>query len=433
MTNKNDYIPRLAELSLQRMLHSTGCVVVSGPKFCGKSTMCDQYASSKIELKTTNAIELAKSDPKAALVGTRPHLIDEWQKAPEIWNFIKSDLDDDYQFGKYIIAGSATPINPKAIQNSASGRIAPLMLRPFTLFESGESEGAISLSGLFEDGDLAFQTIFESNKSPGLADIAFYVCRGGWPIALKTQREYAIEVTKNYYNGLFTVENESDEFTEFLKNKDIELLKTIIKCFARNISTDAKTTSMVKYIKESGARSKLDEDTFLAYKKALKSIYIIYDMPAWNINLRSSVAVRVTPTHHFFDTSIATSSLGITPADLLNDLNSFGFLFEDMAVRDLSVYSECFGAKLKHYRDSSGQEVDAIVECENGEYAAIEIKIKSDENIKNGISSLVAFENKLIRSGLKLPKFKMILTSHGNCYKDKDSGVYIVPITLLRD
>ena len=433
MTKKTDYITRLAELSLQRMLHSTGCVVVSGPKFCGKSTMCDQYAKSKVELKTTNAIELAKSDPKSALLGERPHLIDEWQKAPEIWNFIKTDLDEDYRFGKYIITGSTTPIDPRAIQNSASGRIAPLMLRPFTLYESGESEGVISLSRLFKEGESAFKTVFESSKSPGLADIAFYICRGGWPIALKAEKEYAIDVTKNYYNGLFTIENESDEFAEFLKNKDIELLKTILKCFARNVSTDSKTASMIKDIKESGARSKLDEDTFLAYKKVLESLFIIFDMPAWNLNLRSSVSVRVAPTHHFVDTSVATSSLGITPADLLNDLNSFGFFFEDMAVRDLSVYSECFGAKLKHYRDSSGQEVDAIVECENGEYAAIEIKIKSDENIKKGISSLVAFENKLIRSELKLPKFKMVLTSHGNCYKDKDSGVYIVPITLLKD
>ena len=424
-----DYISRLAEKTLEDNLDSTGCVLVKGPKFCGKSTMCERYAKSVIALKTTNVIELVKSDPKIALIGENPHLIDEWQKAPELWNLIKDDLDKDYQFGKYIITGSTTPIDPSKIQNSAAGRIAPMMLRPFSLFESGESNGVVSLEKLF-DKSYSFATFYENHIS--LTDVAFLICRGGWPIAVKAKRDAAIRVTTNYYNGLFTIEDENDEFAEFLKNKNIDLLKLILKSFARHISTQTKNTNMINDIIASGERSVLDEDTFLNYKKTLEDLYIIYDMPAWNLNLRTSVSVRTAPTHHFVDTSLAIAALGIKPADLLNDLRSFGFFFEDFAVRDLAIYADSFGAELKHYRDSAGYEVDAILKLPNGEYGAIEIKIASNQNIADGINSLNNFEKKMIKNGLKTPSFKMVLTSHGLCYRNED-GVFIVPINMLKN
>ena len=431
MAKVKDYISRLAEQTLLAKLNSSGCVVVTGPKFCGKSTMCEEFAKSVTALKTTNSIELAKADPKSALIGANPHLIDEWQKAPEIWNVIKDDLDSDYQFGKYILTGSTTPIEPSKIQNSAAGRITPMMLKPFTLFESKESSGVVSLSGLFNK-EYSFTTVYDNQNQISLADIAFYICRGGWPIAVKAKKEYAINVTNNYYNGLFTIEDESDEFAEFLKNKNIDLLKLVLKTLARNISTQAKNTSMISDIIASGERSVLDDDTFLSYKKTLEDLFVVYDMPAWNLNLRTSVAVRTAPTHHFVDTSIATSALGIKPADLMNDLKSFGFFFEDFAVRDLSVYAESLGAELKHYRDSSGLEVDAIVKLPNGEYGAVEIKIASEKNISEGISSLNSFSKKMKDNELKLPSFRMILTSHGSCRKTEDN-IYIVPINLLRN
>lgn len=431
MAKVKDYISRLAEQTLLTKLNSSGCVVVTGPKFCGKSTMCEEFAKSVTALKTTNSIELAKADPKSALIGANPHLIDEWQKAPEIWNVIKDDLDSDYQFGKYILTGSTTPIEPSKIQNSAAGRITPMMLKPFTLFESKESSGVVSLSGLFNK-DYSFTTVYDNQNPISLSDIAFYICRGGWPIAVKAKKEYAINVTNNYYNGLFTIEDESDEFAEFLKNKNIDLLKLVLRTLARNISTQAKNTSMISDIIASGERSVLDDDTFISYKKTLEDLFIVYDMPAWNLNLRTSVAVRTAPTHHFVDTSIATSALGIKPADLMNDLKSFGFFFEDFAVRDLSVYAESLGAELKHYRDSSGLEVDAIVKLPNGEYGAVEIKIASEKNISEGISSLNSFSKKIKENELKLPSFRMILTSHGSCRKTEDN-IFIVPINLLRN
>lgn len=428
MAKIKDYIPRLAENSLKRKLKSSGCVIVSGPKFCGKSTLCEQFAKSTTTLKTNNDIELANADPASALVGENPHLVDEWQKAPEIWNLIKDDLDNDYQFGKYILTGSTTPINPKMIQNSAAGRITPLLLRPFSLLESKESSGVISLSGLFNK-NYKFTSTYGQHNPISLTDIAHIICRGGWPIAVKASKDVALDVTENYYNGLFTIEDESDEFSEFLKNKNIELLKMILKSFARNISTEAKNSSMINDILASGERNTLDDETFLSYKKTLEDLFIIYDMPAWNLNLRTSVTVRSAPTHHFIDTSIATAALGIKPADLLNDLNSFGFFFEDLAVRDLSIYAESFNGELKHYRDSKGLEVDAILKLNNGEYGAIEIKIASDKNIQEGIDSLNKFEKKIKNSELKTPSFKMILTSHGSARKIED--IYIVPISML--
>ena len=431
MAKFKDYIPRLAEKTLTTKLNSSGCVIVTGPKFCGKSTMCGEYAKSITALKTTNSIELAKADPKSSLVGSRPHLIDEWQKAPEIWNVIKDDLDSDYQFGKYILTGSTTPVDPSKIQNSAAGRITPMMLKPFTLFESGESLGVVSLKDLFSN-NYSFIPIYDNQNPISLSDIAFYICRGGWPIAIKAKKEYAINVTDNYYKGLFTIEDGNDEFAEFLKNKNIDLLKLILKALARNISTQAKNTSMIADIIASGERNVLDDDTFSTYKKILEDLFIVYDMPAWNLNLRTSVAVRTTPTHHFIDTSIATSALGIKPADLMNDLKSFGFFFEDFAIRDLSVYAESFGAELRHYRDSSGLEVDAIVKLPNGEYGAVEIKIASEKNISDGINSLNAFSKKMKENELKSPCFKMILTSHGYC-KKTDDNIYIVPINLLKN
>ena len=188
MAKVKDYISRLAEQTLLTKLNSSGCVVVTGPKFCGKSTMCEEFAKSVTALKTTNSIELAKADPKSALIGANPHLIDEWQKAPEIWNVIKDDLDSDYQFGKYILTGSTTPIEPSKIQNSAAGRITPMMLKPFTLFESKESSGVVSLSGLFNK-EYSFTTVYDNQNLISLSDIAFYICRGGWPIAVKAKKE----------------------------------------------------------------------------------------------------------------------------------------------------------------------------------------------------------------------------------------------------
>ncbi len=426
------YINRLIEREMTKKLHSSGCVLVKGPKFSGKSTMCQRFSSSVTALKTKNQIALIESDPVLALKGEKPHLIDEWQKVPEVWNLIRDDLDKEYIFGKFILTGSTTPADPKKIYHSGAGRISSLVMRPMSLYESGESDGRFSLKDIFSDGFDKSKSVMPYSDDFSLSDVAYLICRGGWPISVLSDEEYAIDVTKNYYDGLFANENESDEFAEFIANKDIELLKAILKSYARNVSTQVKNSAVIGDVLKSEVRRTLDEDTFKKYKNILENLFVIFEMPSWNLNLRSSVSVRVAPTYHFFDTSIATAALGITPSDLLSDLNSFGFFFEDMAIRDLSVYCSPLGAALKHYRDSVGREVDAILEMPNGEYMAIEVKIYSESNIKSGVSSLLSFQSSIIKDGRKPPKRMMILTSHGPSYVTEE-GVYVISINHLKD
>jgi len=289
----------------------------------------------------------------------------------------------------------------------------------------------VSLQGLFENGLQSSQKVSLEGNPISLSDIAFLMCRGGWPMSVLADKDVAVEVTENYYEGLFNIEDESDEFFDFISDKDINLLKLIIKSYARNVSTEAKKISMINDIVQSGLRQKLDESTFDKYLEICRSLYILDDMPAWIVKLKTSVGIRTTPTHHFFDTSIALAALEITPAGLLLDLKSMGMFFEDLVVRDLSIYCSALGATLHHYRDSNGLEVDAIISLKNGDYAAAEIKIRGENNIKLGISSLNKFEKQMADNGLPLPKFKMIITSHGECTSTED-GIFVIPINFLK-
>lgn len=433
MEKKNiDYISRLAENELDWKLHTSGAVLVTGPKFCGKSTLCGHFAKSSYILNTDSQIAFAEADPKLILLGESPRLIDEWQKVPDIWNQAKENLDKKYEFGKYILTGSTTPLEPGKIKHSGTGRISRLELRTLSLYEAKNSIGSVSLKALFDKSVIGYEEMVNSmNDNSSLKDILFYMCRGGWPISVKADRKYAVGVTKNYYDGLFVIKDEDDDYARFLKNKNIDLLKLILKEYARSISSETKKSKMIDDVVSSGERESLNEITFDSYVKILKDLFIVFDLPAWNLNLRSSVAVRNTPTRHFFDTSIALAALNVGPANLLNDLNSLGLFFEDFAIHDLIVYASSLGASFKHYRDSNGMEVDAIIELPDGRYGAIEIKIASERNIEHGIKTLNAFEKAMERNLIKKPSFKMILASHGHCYT-KD-GVNIVPITCLKD
>ena len=362
------YYERLIETRIERKLKSSGAVLVAGPKFCGKTTTCMLYQNSYIKLNTKQSIAMARLNPKGVLVGEKPRLIDEWQKAPDIWNHIKDDLDFDYQFGKYILTGSSTPADKTDVHHSGAGRIAPLLMRPMTLWESRESNGKVSLANLFEGGT---DYPLDMNAEFTLDDVAFLLCRGGWPIAVQAPRDIALEITKNYYGGLFIFE---DSENERFRNKKPEVLRMILRSYARNISTEAAVSTIVSDIRQSNERS-MDTKTYDDYMEALKDLYIIEDMEAWNPNIRSKTSIRSTPTRHFVDTSIACRSLGVNPLDLMNDLESFGLFFEDFAVRDLRVYADSLGGEVKHYRDNSGLECDAVVHLEDGRWGGIEIKL----------------------------------------------------------
>lgn len=419
------YYERLIEKEIERKLKSSGAVLVAGPKFCGKTTTCMKYQKSFVKLNTKQAIAMARMNPGGVLDGETPRLIDEWQKAPDIWNQVKDDLDFHYEFGKYILTGSSTPADKTEVHHSGAGRITPVRMRPMSLWESKDSKGTVSLAELFKGGK---PIPWDLNPDFSLSDVAHLVCRGGWPISVLAPKEIAIEITKNYYNGLFVFEDcENERF----RNKNPEIMKMIVRSYARHISTEAAVSTIIADVRQSNERT-MDTKTYDEYNEALNDIFIIEDMPAWNPNIRSKTSIRSTPTRHFVDTSIACRALGAGPEDLLKDLESFGLFFEDMAVRDLRIYSDVLGGEVRHYRDNAGLECDAVIHLENGSWGAVEIKLGGDDLIEAGASSLKLLKAKIEeKSNEKSPSFLMVLTAVGGAYQRED-GVSVVPINLLK-
>lgn len=419
------YYKRLIEKNIERKMKSSGAVLVAGPKFCGKTTTCMRFQKSFLKLSTKQTITMARMNPKGALQGEKPRLIDEWQKAPDIWNQVRDDLDMDYQFGKYILTGSSTPADKTEVHHSGAGRITPVKMRPMSLWESKESKGEVSLSELFGQND-DFPWVM--NEDWKLEDVAHVLCRGGWPISVIAQKDIAVEITRNYFNGLFVFEDcENERF----RNKDPEVLKMIVRSYARHISTEAAKTTIIKDVRQQNERT-MDPKTFDDYLEALKDLYILEDMQAWNPSIRSKTSIRSTPTRHFVDTSIACRALNVGPEDLMHDLETFGLMFEDMAVRDLQIYADTIGGEVRHYRDNAGLECDAVVHLEDGRWGAIEIKLGGDDLVEAGAVSLKALRDKIVeKSDERAPSFLMVLTAVGGAYERED-GVLVAPVNMLK-
>lgn len=420
------YYKRLIEQEIELKMRTSGAVVVAGPKFCGKTTTCMLYQKSFMKLNTQQAINMARMNPKAVLNGEKPRLIDEWQKAPDVWNQVKDDLDFNYEFGKYILTGSSTPADKTTVHHSGVGRIASIKMRPMSLWESQESKGSVSLSALFDGKEDEFP--WDMNQDFSLEDVAYLMCRGGWPISVRAPRDIALEVTKNYWNGLFVFEDcENERF----RNKKPEVLRMIVRSYARHISTEAAASTIIADVRQSNERT-MDAKTFADYMEALNDLYILEDMRAWNPNIRSKTSIRSTPTRHFVDTSIACRALGVSPKDLMGDLESFGLFFEDMAVRDLRIYTESLGGEVLHYRDNAGLECDAVLHLDDGRWGAVEIKLGGDDNIEAGASTLKQLKSKIEeKSDENAPSFLLVLTAVGGAYRRED-GVFVAPINLIK-
>ena len=421
-----NYYVRYIDQIIERYRKSTGAIVVVGPKFCGKTTSCNNIAKSIYRINTKAIVERTAINPKIALEGEEPHLIDEWQKVPDIWNYIKEDLDIDYKFGKYLLTGSSTPADKTDIQHSGAGRLKMVKMRTMSLFESKESLGIVSLRSLFENNEF----FPHANQEQTLEKTAFQICRGGWPLSVLSQEEStALDVTNSYYDGLFQF---ADSKNEKFRNKKTDYFKTILKSYARNISTSASMNSMINDVRQNNERV-LDDSTFRDYLEALKDLYIIEDLEAWCPNIRSKTAISSSPTRHFVDPSIACSALGIGPKNLMNDFNTFGFMFEDLAVRDLRIYSELLNGTIKHYKDNAGLECDSVIHLQDGKWAAVEIKLGGEELVNYGAKKLNLLKNKLTtKSDTNPPTFMAIITAFGPCYKRED-GIYVIPLNCLKD
>lgn len=418
------YLKRYIEKEIQECIETSGVVVITGPKFCGKSTTTELFARSKYVLDTKKKIELAQSNPEGILIGETPRLIDEWQNVPDLWNCVRSEVDKrEEKFGQFIFTGSSTPAEMDDIYHSGAGRIVTIPMYPMTLSETNDSKKMVSLAKLFKGQE----NVFYINEGYTLYDTAFYICRGGWPLSLNVDRDKSLKITTNYCQNLFSFENSKNKK---FRNKKPKIFEMILKSYARNISTEARRKTMITDVNEHDDRN-IDPETFDSYVDALRDLFIIKDIEGWNPNFRSKTAVVTTPTRHFIDTSVAAYSLGISPNDLINDPNTFGLFFEDFVIKELNVYAQVLKGELKHYRDGNGLECDAVLHLKNGNYALIEIKLGGENLINEGIKNLKCLQNKIIDSNQHLPSFKMIITACGDAFKKDD--VYIVPINILTD
>ena len=421
------YLKRCVDEILKEKLESSGAVLIKGPKWCGKSTTAKQFTKSAIYMQKSGEreqnIALAKNAPNIFLSGKTPKLIDEWQIIPFIWDDIRYEIDERNKFGQFILTGSSTPLlkNKNEISHSGIGRITTLVMRPMSLYESLDSSGTVSLNDLFNGF-----SVTGGKSSKTLADYAFLTCRGGWPSSVGVSEKVGLNIAKNYYDSLVEIDlSEADEV-----NRDLDKVKATLRSYARNVSTECSIQTLIKDIKENDNKS-ISDETIRSYITALKNIYILEDISAWNPNLRSRTIVRTSPTRHFVDPSIGCIALGIGPKDLINDLKTFGLFFEDLVVRDLKIYSEKLGGKVYHYRDNAGLETDAVIHLENGKWGAIEIKLCDSDRIEEGVNHLLKF-SKLISKNRKEPSFLMVVTATEYAYKRKD-GVWIVPLACLKD
>ena len=424
-----NYRSRIMDSLLEKKLQAKGAVLIEGPKWCGKTTTAEEIAASKIMLAKPDIKDHFKSlleiDSDAALAGDTPMLIDEWQTVPKLWDAVRYTVDHRHAMGQFILTGSAVPNQEaeKEREHSGTGRFAWLTMRPMTLFESGESNGTVSLGELFT----APEKILQKNDLK-LSDIAFLICRGGWPIAIGLPEEAALEQAFDYYDA---VTKEDVTNVDGIKRSS-ERVQRLMRAYARHQGTQVPIATLKEDLKNNDTTT-LDEDTISSYLDALRKIFVVEDMPAWNPNLRSKTAIRTTDTRYFVDPSIATAALGLGPTDLMNDLNSMGFFFETLCVRDLRVFAESLNGKVYHYRDKSGLECDAVVHLRNGQYGLIEIKLGGDSLIKDGATTLNALEEQIDTTRMKSPAFKMILTATGEyAYRRTEDGIYVVPIGCLK-
>ncbi len=418
------YIERIAEKEISKKLRTSGCVLITGPKYCGKTTVAQQFSKSSHSFSTLTKINLYSSNIKMALAGDAPTLIDEWQNIPLIWDEIRDEIDRRHgKFGQYILTGSVHPIDYDEIMHSGEGRFSKVVMYPFSLFESGESNGVISLGELFNKKDGVF---FMEGKQT-LLDIAHYICRGGWPTSLNLDKEDSLDIAKNYFFGIVNYKNK--EKKQYFPNASIATL--VLKSYARNISSEAALTTLIKDINEHDG-IKYDDETLISYIEKFKNLFVIDDIEAWKPNLRSEASIRSKPTRHFIDPSLAAVALGISSDDLLNDFNTFGLFFEDLVVRDLKIYSQSIDASISHYRDNSGLECDAIIHKRNGEWGAIEIKLGGKELIDKACANLEKLKNKIDYTRFKKPSFLAVITATGSAMTTKD-GIHIIPITMLKN
>ena len=427
-----NYKKRIADRLLKEKLGYMGAVLIKGAKWCGKTTTAEQVAGSVLYVdepsKKGQNQSLAKLNPNLLLEGKTPRLLDEWQVAPELWDAVRFEVDHrDNGVGQFILTGSAAPLNSndkEKISHSGTGRIAWLIMRPMTLYESGESNGTVSI----KDDLFTNNSSFAAINSLELEDIARLMCRGGWPGACIINSDKALKIADEYITAVTNIDISRVDNVK----RSPEFTKRLMRSYARHQSTQASIATVYADIVSHDNES-LSEETITSYINALKQLYVIEDVQAWNPNLRSKTAIRTSDTRYYTDPSLATASLGVGSKDLINDLKTMGLIFETLVIRDLRVYAEANDGQLYHYRDKSGLECDAVIYLKNGTYGLIEIKLGGEESIKEGSETLKRLSEKIDTDRMNAPSFLAVVTGVGNYAYRREDGIFVVPIGCLKD
>ena len=425
------YIKRLFDDIIEFTLKSKGALVVVGPKWCGKSTTSKRYAKTVIDLMPIDTrsdyVDLAHIAPSTFLnYGEKPILIDEWQHVSFIWDQIKYEVDKTGDFGQYILTGSVTDKNNNALndtnKHTGNGRIIRKMMRTLSLYETGESNGKVSLL------DLKNGIFTPSMTNKNIYDYAYYICRGGWPLAINQDRDVALAQAVDYYEVVVT--DDIFSLKDIPIRKDEQKARKLMRSYARNVSIAASEQTLRDDCTSSD--ESFDKDVFSKYLNALRNLYVIEELPAWNPNLRSKTAIRTKETRHFTDPSIGAAALGITPDGIFKDITTFGLLFESLVIHDLRIYADTIGAHVYKYRDSKRREADAVIQFNDGSWALIEVKLGGEEDIIQAANNLIKIANDIDNEKTGQPAFLMVVTKNKVAYR-MENGVYVVPLSCLKN
>lgn len=417
------YLPRVVDSEIDELMEIMGAVLIEGCKWCGKSTTGSCHAKSIIEFqnpdKKQEYDEIKNTKPSLFLKGEKPRMFDEWQMYPVVWDSIRTDVDHSRLKGQYILTGSAKPSEGQ-IMHTGTGRISRVLMRPMSLFESGESTGEVSFNDILEGKDISGV----SNLS--LEDIASIIIRGGWPASIEVKSDAKYRFAQEYVKSLIHEEIKKVDNVE----RNPEKMRNVLRSLARNISTPVSNTTL-----ENDVKNSFDDDisrpTLADYLNTLEKLFVIEDVNVTNLNFRSKYAIRTRPKKYFVDPSIATAILEMKPNDLIKDLNTFGFMFESLCIRDLKIYTQHYGGDITFYRDEKDFEIDAILRTSSGKWGAIEIKLGAGY-IDLAANNLLKFKNRVDIKKCGEPSFLMVLTGANYSYK-RDDGVYVVSIGTLKN
>jgi predicted AAA+ superfamily ATPase len=420
--SKKQYFSRVCDSELQNALATMGAVLIEGAKWCGKTSTAANVSRSTLFMQDPDNArayrEMADTKPSILLKGETPRLIDEWQMSPELWDAVRFEVDKRGVPGQFILTGSAVPAD-NVTAHTGTGRFARILMRPMSLYESQESNGTVSLADLFDGKEI------ESVSDLNIEQIAFAICRGGFPATIGKSATAALRMSIDYVEAIINQDISQVDGVEKNPNR----VRLLLRSLARNIATMASAQTILKDIEST--ETTISDKTFAVYNNALRRIFVVEPMPAWLPSLRSQTAIRTSPKHHFVDPSIATAVMRVNPAGILQDFEYFGFLFEALCARDVRIYAQHNDGDVFHYRDKNGLEADMIVALRDGRWGAIEVKL-GNKQIEQAAENLLKLKEKINTDKMREPSFLMVLTGGQYAFRRKD-GVFVVPIGCLKN